>query len=105
MIARIWYGRTPESKKEDYVEVIRRTGVDSMHEVTGNRGVYVLRRTVGEEAEFIVLSLWDSMEAIKKFAGPEPERAVYYPEDDAYLREKTPEVHHYEIHVSPAAPA
>lgn len=101
MIARLWYGRTPESKKQDYVEVIRKTGVDSIRRVEGNRGVYVLRRTRGGKAEFIVLSLWDSMEAIARFAGPEPERAVYYPEDDAYLLEKTPEVHHYEIHEAP----
>lgn len=101
MIARIWHGRTADSKKDGYVEVIRKTGVESIRNVDGNRGVYVLRRSVGEDAEFIVLSLWDSMEAITRFAGPEPGRAVYYPEDDAYLREKTPEVHHYEVHVAP----
>jgi heme-degrading monooxygenase HmoA len=103
MIARIWYGRTPEKKKKDYVDVIRRTGVDSMHALDGNRGVYVMSRTVGEEAEFIVLSFWDSMEAIRKFAGPDPGRAVYYPEDDDYLREKTAEVIHYEVHIAPVS--
>jgi hypothetical protein len=37
------------------------------------------------------------MEAIKRFAGPEPEKAFYYPEDDDYLLDRAPNVDHYEV--------
>jgi hypothetical protein len=48
-------------------------------------------------AEFTTLTLWDSMDAIRRFAGDEPERARYYPEDPEYLLEMTPFVEHYEV--------
>ena len=96
MIARIWHGKTPSEKADDYVDVIRRTGVPGLRSTDGNRGVYILRRRGKETDEFIVLSFWDSMESIRKFAGPEPEKPVYYPEDDAYLLDRTDRVHHYE---------
>jgi heme-degrading monooxygenase HmoA len=101
MIARVWYGKTPEDKGESYLEVLKKTGVKSIQATEGNRGVLVLRRTVGETAQFVFISLWDSMEAIKKFAGPNPERAFYYPEDDQYLLEKSLTLDHFEVMVAP----
>jgi heme-degrading monooxygenase HmoA len=61
--------------------------------------VLVLTRGIGEETEYVLVTLWDSMEAVQRFAGPEPERAVYYPEDDHYFSEseRTPYVRHYEV--------
>jgi heme-degrading monooxygenase HmoA len=61
--------------------------------------VLVLTREIGEETEYVLITLWDSMEAVKNFAGPEPERAVYYPEDDLYFpeSERTEFVRHYEV--------
>lgn len=97
MIARLWKGRTSASDVEAYLEVLKRTGVEACRATEGNAGVFVLYRIHGDVAEFQFLSLWDSHAAIRRFAGPEPERAVYYPEDDAYLLEKEPEVAHFEI--------
>ena len=88
MIARTWRGRTLASKSDEYVDVVKRTGVSAIRATEGNAGVWLLRRIEGEVAYFQVISLWDSMEAIRGFAGPDPERAVYYPEDDAFLLEK-----------------
>lgn len=45
----------------------------------------------------VVISLWESMDAIRAFAGERPEKAVYFPEDERYLLELEPEVRHYEI--------
>lgn len=73
------------------------TGVREYRSTPGNRGVLVLRRAVGPRAEFLFLSLWDSMEAIRGFAGPSPEGAVYYPRDQEFLLELTPEVEHFEV--------
>jgi len=63
----------------------------------GNRGVEVLRRTVGDETHFVFISFWDSMDAIRAFAGDDVERARYYPEDRDYLLELEPGVTHYEV--------
>jgi heme-degrading monooxygenase HmoA len=63
--------------------------------------VYALRRVDGDRAHFLLISLWDSMDAIRKFAGPEPEKAVYYPEDKDFLLEFEPNVTHYEVLVHP----
>ena len=46
---------------------------------------------------FTTLTFWDSVEAIRAFAGPDYERARYYPEDDEYLLEREPGVTHYVV--------
>jgi len=57
----------------------------------------MLRCDRDDRTEFITLSMWDSVEAIRAFAGDEIETAVYYPEDDRYLIERGPTVDHYEV--------
>jgi heme-degrading monooxygenase HmoA len=101
MIARFWRGVTPKSKADDYFTYLQATGLKDYRETKGNRGVYVFRRTEGDRAMFLLLTLWDSYDAIKKFAGPEYEKAVYYPEDSKFLLELEPNVTHYEILTQP----
>jgi heme-degrading monooxygenase HmoA len=74
---------------------LRRTGVADYRAVDGNRGVFVLRRVLGDRAEFLLLTLWDSREAIARFAGDDIARARYYPEDQQYLLAFAPTVDHY----------
>ncbi|HZB04005.1 MAG TPA: antibiotic biosynthesis monooxygenase [Actinomycetota bacterium] len=76
MIARIWRGATAADRADDYVEYLDRTGVSEYRATPGNRGVLVLRRTEGDRTEFTLLSLWDSMEAVRAFVGEDPERAA-----------------------------
>ncbi|HEX6535697.1 MAG TPA: hypothetical protein VF041_13960 [Gemmatimonadaceae bacterium] len=97
MIARMWRGVTPASKAEAYLDYLSLTGLADYRDTPGNAGVWVLRRDTTEGTEFLLVSLWDSYESIQRFAGPEYERAVYYPEDDAYLLEREPEVRHFEV--------
>ena len=97
MIARIWDGVTAAKDGEAYAEYVRGTGVTALAATEGNQGVYLLRRTEGDRAHFRVLSLWDSMDGIRKFAGPEPQKARYYPEDERYLVALDPHVSHYEV--------
>lgn len=101
MIARLWRGVTPETKAEAYLEYLRGTGVRECLATPGNRGVFVLRRRKDRNAEFLFISLWESMDAIQAFAGPDVEKAVYYPEDAEYLLEMEPSVAHYEALVTP----
>ncbi len=85
------------SKGDAYAAYLRRTGVPECRATPGNRGVEVLRRTAGGETHFLFISLWDSMDAIRTFAGDDVERARYYPEDREYLLELEPTVTHYEV--------
>ena len=78
-------------------EYLQRTGLKDYASIPGNRGVWVLRRVYEGEAEFTLISLWDSWDAIKAFAGSEYEKAVYYPEDTKLLLELEPNVTHREV--------
>ncbi len=97
MIARIWRGVTRESDAAEYMDYLRATGLKDYAGVEGNRGVFVLRRAAEDRAEFVLISLWDSFDAIRRFAGEDIERAVYYPEDKKYLLALEPKVLHYEV--------
>jgi heme-degrading monooxygenase HmoA len=57
----------------------------------------MLRRDVGDRTEFLTFSLWESLDAIKAFAGEDYETAVYYPEDERYLVERDDTCSHYEV--------
>jgi hypothetical protein len=61
------------------------------------KGVLLLKRTLGDTAEIGVLSFWRSRESIVAFAGADINKAVYYPKDRKFLEELTPELDHYEI--------
>ena len=95
MIARIWRGVTSAEKAEQYLEYLMETGVKDYRAIPGNRGVQVLRRTYEDKTEFLLLSLWESYEAIRAFAGDDLERAVYYAKDEEFLLELEPKVTHY----------
>lgn len=97
MIARSWHGRVPVSKSASYWEYLLRTGLADYLATPGNRGVLVQRRVEGDVAHYVLTTLWDSIDAIKRFAGDQYELARYYPEDDDYLLEREPFVSHTEV--------
>jgi len=100
MIARIWRGAVRPGDGDAYVAYIERTGIREYRETPGNIGAHMLRRDLPDRTEVITLSFWESMDAIRAFAGDDPEVAVYYPEDDRYLIERPANVEHYEVPVS-----
>jgi heme-degrading monooxygenase HmoA len=100
MIARTWHGVTDAAQADEYLDYVNRTGIPEYKATQGNLGVYVLRRIEGKKAHFLVLTFWESEEAIKRFAGPDIEVAKYYPEDEQYLLELEPTVMHYEVLVT-----
>jgi heme-degrading monooxygenase HmoA len=101
MIARLWHGVVPREKADAYHAYLLRTGVPDYRATAGNQGVYVFRRLEKNQAHFLLVSLWDSLDAIRAFAGAETDRARYYPEDDAYLVEREPTVTHYDVLTTP----
>jgi heme-degrading monooxygenase HmoA len=97
VIARIWHGRTRAADAASYRAYVERTGIPDYRATPGNRGAWVLTRVEGDVAHFLTLSFWDSLEAVRAFAGENVERARYYEEDKKYLLEFEPEVTHYEV--------
>jgi heme-degrading monooxygenase HmoA len=105
MIARIWHGRVPAAKADAYHAYLLETGVGDYRNTPGNRAVYVMRRIEQDVAHFEIMTLWDSFDAIRQFAGVDYERARYYPEDDVFLLEREPYVRHLEVLELPQDPA
>src|SRR4051794_846217 len=85
MIAREWRGTVRTVDADVYEDYIRQTGFNEYGRTAGNRGAWLLRREAGEHVEFVTLSLWESIEAIRAFAGDDIEAAVLYAEDARYL--------------------
>jgi heme-degrading monooxygenase HmoA len=105
MIARTWHGMVRAEDAERYHAYLLETGVPDLKKTPGNRGVYVLRREDGDRAHFLLISLWESREAIRAFAGDDLEKARYYPADVKFLIELEPTVTHYEVLLQPTDPA
>ena len=97
LVARVWHGATPASQGDAYAAYLEETGVKDCRGTPGNRGVQVLRRTMGGETHFLFISFWESMGAIRSFAGVDVDQARYYPEDRKYLLALEPTVSHYEV--------
>lgn len=97
MIARMWHGRVPRAKAAAYEEYLRATGLADYGATPGNLGVHLLRRDEGDVTHFTTLTFWESLDAIRAFAGDDYQRARYYPEDDEYLLEREPHVVHHQV--------
>jgi heme-degrading monooxygenase HmoA len=96
VIARIWRGATSAEDADAYVDYLQETGLKEYRATPGNEAASLLRRTVGDRTEFLALTFWASLDAIRGFAGKEIDTAVFYPEDDRYLVERDTTVSHYE---------
>ncbi|MCD4535960.1 hypothetical protein LRP67_17870 [Nocardioides sp. cx-169] len=97
MILRRWRGAVRPEDAGAYLAHQSSTGVRDYRATPGNLGVVVLRRAVGDLVEVVTLSLWESMDDVRRFAGDEPEVAVFYPGDDDLLVEKDLHVDHYDV--------
>ena len=101
MIARLWRGAVRPERGDAYAAYLDRTGVTECRATPGNQGVWVLRRNLADHTEFVFISLWESMEAIRRFAGDDVERARYYPEDREFLLYLEANVAHYQVGARP----
>lgn len=97
MIARLWRGvaQTP-ANADSYLRHLNRV-LPALDAIEGHRGARVLRRDEGGRAEFLVITFWESMDAVRAFAGEDPDRAVVEPEARAVLAEFDDRVRHYEV--------
>jgi len=97
VIMRTWYGKVPTDKADAFEAYLKETGVVDIPGTSGNQSMYAIRRRLGELTEFGVISLWDSEESIRAFAGGDPRRFRYYPRDAEFLVEMPSIADHYEV--------
>ncbi len=97
MIARIWHGRTPMEKADAYSAFLNERAIPDYRGTPGNLAVHILRRDERDTAHFCTLTLWESLDAIRNFAGSVVEKAKYYPEDREFLLEFEPNVTHWDV--------
>ena len=100
MIARHWRGWTELQDADAYEDLLRNKVLPGLKGVKGHRGGYVLRNDGSQEAEFVVVNFFDSIEAVKRFAGPDYMVPVFEPEAQKLLSRIEPVAMHYEVRVS-----
>ena len=104
MIVRTWRGRAPLSKPDDYVRHFDTNVVAELRSVDGFLGATLLRQVRPDDIEFLVITRWQSMDAVRGFAGDAVGRAVVEPGAIAALADYDEFVEHYEV-VDEVAPA
>jgi len=101
MIARTWHGRATVAKADAYYRHFTATVAPQLKQIDGHRGAYLLRREVDGQVEFLAITLWDSIETIKAFAGSNPDVAIVEPEGRAALTTFDDVARHYEVDYQP----
>ena len=97
MIARHWRGWTTPEDADAYEALLRDSVLPSLKQIAGYHGAYVLRRELQGEVEFIVLNFFESIEDVKKFAGPQYAIAVFEPEARKLLKRVEPLADHFDV--------
>ncbi len=97
MIARIWHGRTSAKYYQAYTTFLKERAIPDYSNTEGFIRLIFLRALRNGVGHFTLITFWENIEAIKKFAGEEYEKAKYYPEDEDYLLEFEERVEHYEV--------
>jgi len=97
VIARLWRGATLTEKADQYLAFLQARAVPDYRAIPGNISVNVLHRTVGAITHYLIVTHWESREAIEAFAGTDITRARYYRQDVDFLLEFEPTVEHYEV--------
>jgi heme-degrading monooxygenase HmoA len=97
MIVRQWQGLAKPERAEDYVAHLRTDTFPQLATIPGFIDASILRRDIARGVEFLVVTRWDSIEAIRQFAGPEPEHAVVPRRVQDMMVEYDRSVRHYEV--------
>lgn len=95
-IARVWHGRTPNAKAEEYSRYLGEA-IQRFRTIPGNRGYQMMRETVGDETHFMVISYWEAREAIRAYAGEDIRQVHALPRDPEFLLEPEQTVMNYDL--------
>src|SRR5690242_18462508 len=99
MIARHWRGWTKPEDADAYEALLKSKVLPELRNLPGYCGGYIFRNDAEEESEFVVLNLFDSLDAVRKFAGPNFHVPVFEPEAKLLLSRFEPVANHYEVRV------
>jgi heme-degrading monooxygenase HmoA len=97
MIARIWHATATPAGAEAYQRHFTTAVLPELQGVAGHRGAYVLRRATGDHVDLQVVTLWESLEAIRGFAGEDIDTAVVEPDAQAALLTYGTSVTHHDV--------
>jgi heme-degrading monooxygenase HmoA len=97
MIARLWRGQATPRKADVYQDHFEHAVCPALAEIAGNRGAWLLRCEVDGRVEFLAVTLWDSVDSIRAFAGDDVEAAHVEPEGRAALETFDDFAQHYEV--------
>ena len=100
MIARHWRGWTELHNADAYERLLAETVLPGLEQIAGYRGGYVLRQDGARDVEFVVVNHFDSIDAVKSFAGEEYTVAIFEPEARALLSRIEPVASHYQVRVN-----
>lgn len=101
MISRVWHGWTQAKDADEYEEMLRAEVLPGIHRVKGYLGAYLLRREVGDEVEFVTITQFTDMDAVRGFAGQDYSRAVIHPPARRILIRFDERSVHYETVLTP----
>ena len=101
MIARVWKGWTKAENANAYEKLLQEVVYPGLQKIDGYRGGYILRQDSKDETEFVTVKLFESLEAVKAFAGPEYETPVFEPEAKHLLSHVEPVARHYDVRKAP----
>jgi heme-degrading monooxygenase HmoA len=97
MISRQWRGLAKASRAADYIEHLRKETFPQLRGIAGFVDASILQRNVDPGVEFLIVTRWTSVAAIRKFAGNDVVAAVVPPEVEAMMIEYDRSVRHYEV--------
>jgi len=101
MIARLWHGWTHPDNADAYENLLRSEVFPHIHRIAGFDGAYLFRRQAGGEIEFVTVTMFESLDAVRAFAGPDYEAAVVPPEARKLLSHFDARSVHYETRITP----
>ena len=101
MIGRLWSGRTRTADADAYEQFLRCDLLPEVARLDGSRGAYVMRRNLPGAVDFVTLTLFDSLDAIRSFAGQQEALPVIEPRAAELLCEYDDRVRHFEVVVAP----
>ncbi len=96
MITRVWHGWTSPENADKYEQLLRSEVLPGIHRIAGYRGAHLLRRNSDEEVEFVTLTYFENLDAVRAFAGSDYEVAVVPPEARKLLSRFDQRSAHYE---------
>jgi len=96
-IARVWFTRVREDDADAFEAYLRQTGGQDIPATPGSVGHLLVRRAEGDVVRFGVISLWESEDAIRAFAGDDVTLVRYYPRDHEWLLEMPSRAEHFVV--------